>query len=127
MKKQSARRVAIALAATFALSAWFGVAESEAREGPLYKHSKSAKMTRKLFRGVGNTLFCWAEIPKSVFRKSYSTDIFTGVFYGIGEGIENGGKRLGYGVWETVTFYSPGQREYRPYMEPEFVLMDVVE
>lgn len=103
---------------------WVGAPRAEAKEGPLYRHSKSAKMTRKLCRGVGNTLFCWAEVPSSIFKKAYSTDPFTGFFYGIGEGIERGGKRLVFGVWETVTFFAPCNRDYRPYIEPEFVFMD---
>ena len=111
--------VALAVAAgTLSLSV------AEAKEGPLYQQSKTAKMTRKFCRGVGNSLFFWAEVPRSVFKKASSADPFTGFFYGIGEGFEQGAKRLGFGLWETVTFYSPCNRAYKPYIEPEFVLMD---
>jgi putative exosortase-associated protein (TIGR04073 family) len=85
-------------------------------------------MTRKFCRGVGNTLFFWAEIPKSIFQEAYATDPFTGFFQGTGEGIKTGSKRLGFGLWETFTFFSPaGDRNYAPYIEPEFVMMDVKE
>jgi len=96
----------------------------EAKRGPLYKHSVAAKSTRKLWRGIGNLAFGWAEIPQQIFKDAYNTDPFTGVFTGIYKGGKKGLKRTGIGAWEIVTFALPCNREYRPYIEPEFVLMD---
>lgn len=85
---------------------------------------RTTQVSRKLARGVGNSLFFWAEIPKNMFRKGYSTYPWAGFWYGLNRGIEQGSVRLGYGLWETLTFFSPGHRNYEPYILPEFVLMD---
>jgi putative exosortase-associated protein (TIGR04073 family) len=120
-------RTLTALAIVALALAWSGAADLQAKEGPLYAYSKTAKMTRKFWRGIGNTFFFWGEIPKSIFHKAYDADPFTGIVYGLGEGLEKGIQRLGVGLWETATFYAPCGREYKPYIEPEFVLMDVVD
>jgi len=85
---------------------------------------RTTMVSRKLARGIGNTFFFWAEIPRNMFRKGYSTYPFAGFWYGLNRGIEQGSVRLGYGVWEVLTFYSPCHRNYEPYILPEFVLMD---
>ncbi len=120
-------RATVAVAAISFAMAIAGSNSAHAKKGPLYAHSKTAKMTRKLCRGIGNTLFCWAEIPQHIFEEAYATDPFTGFFQGFGEGFKEGSKRLGFGLWETVTFFSHANRNYEPYMEPEFVMMDVKE
>ncbi|OPZ07094.1 MAG: hypothetical protein BWZ10_02891 [candidate division BRC1 bacterium ADurb.BinA364] len=115
----SAAAVGLAITALLALAA-----PTRAEEGPLYRHSAAAKSTRKLARGVGNLLFGWAEIPKHMFREAYSVDPATGIASGFYIGLKRGGKRMLVGAWETLTFPAPCRRDYRPYIEPEFVLMD---
>ena len=87
-------------------------------------HGRTTQVSRKLARGIGNTFFFWAEIPKNMFRKGYSTYPWAGFWYGLNRGIEQGSVRFGYGIWEMLTFYSPCHRNYEPYIVPEFVLMD---
>ncbi len=87
-------------------------------------HGRTTQVSRKLARGIGNTFFFWAEIPKNMFRKGYSTYPFAGFWYGLNRGIEQGSVRFGYGIWEIISFYHPCHRNYEPYVVPEFVLMD---
>jgi len=85
---------------------------------------RTTQVSRKLARGLGNTFFFWAEVPKNMFRKGYSTYPWAGFWYGLNRGIEQGSVRFAYGLWETVSFFSPCHRNYEPYIVPEFVLMD---
>ena len=75
--------------------------------GPLYKTSRSSKMTNKFLRGIINIPFSVMEIPKSVNKNIKNTDYFTGTFVGRGEGVFKTSKRLAYGVFEVVTFPDP--------------------
>ena len=85
---------------------------------------RTTQVSRKLARGLGNTFFFWAEIPKNMFRKGYSTYPWAGFWYGLNRGIEQGSQRFVYGLLETFTFFAPCHRDYEPYLLPEFVLMD---
>ncbi|MCX7017122.1 MAG: exosortase system-associated protein, TIGR04073 family [Candidatus Sumerlaeota bacterium] len=124
MARATAFRHLTAAALVAAALTWAGASPVDAKEGPGYARSKTAKMTRKFWRGVGNVCFGWAEIPRSVFRKCYDTDVCSGVIFGFGEGTKLALKRMGVGAWEAATFYSPGHRDYQPYIQPEFPLMD---
>ncbi len=87
-------------------------------------YGRTTQVSRKLARGLGNTFFFWAEIPKNMFRKGYSTYPWAGFWYGLNRGIEQGSVRFAYGIVETFTFFAPCHRNYEPYILPEFVLMD---
>lgn len=92
--------------------------------GPFYTESTGAKKSRKFTRGVVNTLFFWAEIPKEVNRDWRNVDPMTGVFSGTGKGIYRGGQRFGAGVYEMVTFHKEGPARYQPLVYPETPLED---
>jgi|GEM_PF-585915 len=75
--------------------------------GPLYKTTRASQITNKLLRGIINIPLCFMEIPRSINQNVQNTDIFTGTFVGLGEGVFKSSKRLCYGIFETVTFPSP--------------------
>ncbi len=92
--------------------------------GPLYEHSREARMTRKLGRGVGNVLFFWCEIPENINRDTREVDFFTGVITGTGKGIIQGVRRLALGVFDVLTFPVEIPRDYADLQETEFVFWD---
>ncbi|NUP88200.1 MAG: exosortase system-associated protein, TIGR04073 family [Candidatus Sumerlaeia bacterium] len=89
--------------------------------GPLYEHSRSARMTRKLGRGVLNVLFFWCEIPHHINQDARNTDFFTGVLTGTGKGIVAGGRRLVLGLYDVFTFPVEIPRNYEDVQQTEFV------
>jgi len=92
--------------------------------GPFYTESTPALKTRKFTRGVVNTLFFWAEVPKEVNRDWQNVDPMTGVFTGTGKGMYRGAQRFGAGVYDMVTFYKDQPANYQPVVYPELPLED---
>ena len=100
------------------------LAASAAARGPFYPETTSAKKSRKFARGVVNTLFFWAEVPKEVNRDWQNVDPLTGVVTGTGKGMYKGAQRFGAGVYEMVTFRKDQPANYQPLVYPEVVLED---
>jgi len=105
----------------------FLVSEGWAREGPYYKSSLTAQMTRKLVRGTANVVFGWCEIPRNIHIEVENLDPFTGTVVGLVHGTGQGVVRTGWGLWEMVTFPIPIPSEYRNLVQPEFVWQDLFE
>jgi putative exosortase-associated protein (TIGR04073 family) len=82
-------------------------------------------MFHKLGRGLVNVLTGWIEIPKNVAKQWRETDPFTGLILGTIRGIGWGFGRTVAGVYEVVTFPFPIPRDYRPLMQPEFILPSI--
>jgi putative exosortase-associated protein (TIGR04073 family) len=95
--------------------------------GPFYSESIPARSSRKFTRGLLNTVFFWAEIPKEVNRDWQNVDPLTGVFTGTGKGIYKGAQRFGVGVYEMVTFPLDSPANYQPIVYPETVMEDGVD
>jgi putative exosortase-associated protein (TIGR04073 family) len=95
--------------------------------GPLYETSRASKITRKLLRGIGNICFCLVEIPLEINKEIQKLDFFTGFFTGLGKGVVQSWKRAVSGCWEVLTFPIEIPEDYRPIIEPEFPMMDVVD
>jgi putative exosortase-associated protein (TIGR04073 family) len=74
--------------------------------------------TRKLARGASNIVFGFTEIPHNI---NVGNEVYgnSGRTYGLVKGIGRAFKRLGYGVYETVTFPFPTYKgSYRiPYRQ----------
>jgi putative exosortase-associated protein (TIGR04073 family) len=92
--------------------------------GPLYEHSRAAKMTRKLGRGVMNVLFCWGEIPHFISQDVQNLDPFTGIITGTGKGIVAGARRFAIGVFDVFTFPVEIPDNYADMQRTEFVFME---
>jgi len=92
--------------------------------GPYYHVSRPAKMTRKLWRGAHNVLFGWIEIPKTVMVDTAAVDPFTGLVTGVVIGAAKAVERTGVGAVEIVTFWHEWPKDFRPIIEPEFVMDD---
>ncbi len=96
-------RRALAIAATACVFA-FGipVAKSDIHDPPGADYGP----TRKLARGVSNIFLGFTEIPHNinVGNDNYGN---SGRTYGLVKGIGRAFKRLGYGLYETVTFPFP--------------------
>ena len=82
-------------------------------------------MTRKLGRGVGNILTGWIEVPKNIAVNWEKTDPFTGLVVGSIKGIGWSWTRTVSGIYDVFTFPFPVPENYRPLMEPEFVLPSI--
>lgn len=63
--------------------------------------------TRKLGRGLGNMLYGSTEIFESMSEANYSEGNSAAFSYGLVRGVGRTLARLGYGVFETVTFPFP--------------------
>ena len=92
--------------------------------GPFYGESVPARSGRKFMRGLTNTMFFWAEIPKEVNRDWQNVDPLTGAVSGTGKGVYKGAQRFGAGVYEMVTFAYDSPANYQPLIYPETPLED---
>jgi putative exosortase-associated protein (TIGR04073 family) len=101
-----------------------GLAQPSMTKGPFYDESSAELKARKLARGFCNVTMCLAEIPNGMFQEAYRTSPVTGSVIGFGKGLVKGSKRFAIGLWEMVTFYSPGRTNYEPYIEPEVIFQD---
>lgn len=86
------------------------------------ENSDVNKMFHKLGRGVVNIFTGWLEIPKQTAEEWRRTDPFTGTILGVIKGVWLGIGRTFAGFYEVISFPFPIPRDYRPIMEPEFVL-----
>ena len=78
---------------------------------------------RKLSRGLSNIFFGWTEIPASFIRNNERQgQVSEGAFYGLLNGLERTGVRLGYGIYEVINFHTPLYKgSYRaPYTSMEY-------
>ena len=79
----------------------------------------------KLFRGIVNAATGWIEIPKQVSKEWSASGPGKGLTLGFGKGIGYAVGRSVVGGYEIVTFPIPVPEEYRPIMQPEYVLSDL--
>lgn len=71
--------------------------------------------TRKLGRALSNILYGVTEIPENIVRRTNKHGSKAGWSYGVVEGGHRTLRRLGYGVYELVTFYAPTYKcSYKP-------------
>jgi putative exosortase-associated protein (TIGR04073 family) len=78
--------------------------------------------TKKLGRGLVNILTGWIELPKNIYKTSVESNPFSGITVGLAKGLGMTVVRTGAGVYETATFPFPLPQEYKPILEPEYVL-----
>jgi putative exosortase-associated protein (TIGR04073 family) len=109
------------------VAAVLSVAVTGFARGPFYSESIPARSSRKFTRGLLNTVFFWAEVPKEVNRDWQNVDPLTGVFTGTGKGIYKGAQRFGAGIYEMVTFPIDSPANYQPIIYPETVMEDGVD
>ena len=89
--------------------------------------------TEKLGRGLANTFLGVLEIPNQMvntFRANTGKQVMTKnsatvkmLFVGPVKGVREGTRRTAHGLWDTVTFLSPGpgKNEYRSRIRPEYI------
>jgi len=89
--------------------------------------------TEKLGRGLANTWLGWLEIPNQIvntYRQNTGKTIPTrdeatvkAIFVGPVKGVREAFKRTGHGLWDTLTFMSPGPKKgnYQSRIKPEFI------
>lgn len=78
--------------------------------------------TKKLGRGLVNILTGWIELPKNIYETSVQSNPLAGITVGLAKGLGMTVVRTGAGVYETATFPFPLPQEYKPILEPEYVL-----
>ncbi len=81
----------------------------------------------KLFRGMANAATGWMEIPKQISRTWQQSGPGTGMTWGFVKGIGYAIARSVAGGFEIATFPIPVPENYRPIMQPEYVLSDLPE
>lgn len=78
--------------------------------------------TKKLGRGLVNILTGWIELPKNIYETIVESNPLTGITIGLAKGLGMTVVRTGAGIYETATFPFPLPQEYKPILEPEYVL-----
>lgn len=78
--------------------------------------------TKKLGRGLVNVLTGWIELPKNIYETSVESNPLAGITIGLAKGLGMTVVRTGAGIYETVTFPFPLPQEYKPILEPGYVL-----
>ena len=81
----------------------------------------------KLFRGMANAATGWMEIPKQISLTWHQTGPGTGMTWGFVKGLGFAIARSVAGGLEIATFPIPVPENYRPVMQPEYVLSDLPE
>ena len=81
----------------------------------------------KLFRGMVNAATGWMEIPKQMIQTSQSQGVGVGLSWGFAKGIGWAVGRSVIGAYEIITFPFPVPEEYKPVLQPEYVLSDLPE
>lgn len=101
-------KAAVALLAAVAITA---TAFADIQQPPASDYGP----TRKLGRGLGNILWGSSEILDSMAAVNFDEGNSAAFSYGIVRGIGRTFARLGYGIYEVVTFPAPTVRgSYRP-------------
>ena len=80
-----------------------GLATADIQAPPGSKYTSS----RKLGRAISNILYGVIEIPEQIVRKTDEDGANAGFSHGIVDGTRRSFKRLGYGVYELITFHCP--------------------
>lgn len=110
-----------------------GVAVAVACLWTVADRAEAQTATEKLGRGVANTFLGVFEVPNQVFNtyrletgKDYSTRsraTIRSVSVGVVRGFREGFRRTAHGVWDTVTFLSPGPggNQFQSRVQPEYI------
>lgn len=124
IRLQSRRFTLVALAAfaAFTVAPMVGTAGTVDEEDVYRDNSDISKIFHKLGRGVGNVLLGWVEIPKNIAKEWRRHDPLTGTITGTFKGFGWGIARTLAGCYEVISFPFPVPRDYKPIMNPEFVL-----
>ncbi len=71
--------------------------------------------TRKLGRALGNIIYAVEELPVTIFKWNSAQGNYAGASVGVVDGLSRTFQRMGYGVYELVTFWAPTYKcTYRP-------------
>ena len=86
-----------------------------------------ALMVSKLFRGIANAATGWMEIFKQISITWDQSGPGTGLSWGLVKGVGYAVARSMAGAYEIVTFPLPVPEDYKPIIQPEYVLSDINE
>lgn len=76
----------------------------------------------KLGRGVANLLTGWVEVPAEISRQLEKKGELAAIFVGPILGLCKAFGRTAVGAYDAFTFPFPLPAEYKPVIEPEFVM-----
>ena len=76
----------------------------------------------KFTRGLLNTVTGVLELPRTVGTEAHNRGWHSALTRGVAEGFSRVGLRIGWGIWDLVTFPAPPYRKLR--LRPEFVFGD---
>ena len=94
--------------------------------GPAWAEAETGVLiVTKLFRGIANAATGWMEIPKQICMTWQESGPSVGVTWGFIKGIGYAIGRSVAGGFEIATFPLPVPADYKPLMEPEYVLADL--
>ena len=81
-------------------------------------------MGDKLQRGLTNIFTGWFEIPNNMSVGTSKHDFVSAFFIGLPKGCGMAIVRTAAGAYDTATFLLPLPKDYKPLLEPEFVIED---
>jgi putative exosortase-associated protein (TIGR04073 family) len=84
-----------------------------------------ALVVTKLFRGMVNAATGWMEVPKQMSLTWQESGPAVGASWGLIKGISYAIARSVAGGYEVATFLLPIPEDYKPLMQPEYVLSDL--
>ena len=115
----NAKKIAIVLMIALSLSSFAAPAFADDHEGN--------QMGEKFVRGLANAATGWIEIPKQIWQENTASGPAKGWTWGFVKGIGYAVARSVVGGYEIVTFPIPVPENFRPIMQPEYVLSDLPE
>lgn len=88
----------------------------------LVSNAYAQSPTKKLGRGIVNIITGWLELPKNIYKTTTEENLFAGLTIGVAKGIGMTIVRTGAGIYDAATFPFPLPENYKPLLEPEYVL-----
>lgn len=96
---------------TFLIAGMIGSAAADIQAPPASEYTA----TRKLGRAISNIVYAVEEIPVRMIYWTKEEGDYAGFSVGIVDGVANTVERMGYGIYELVTFWAPTYKcTYRP-------------
>ena len=84
--------------------------------------STMGKMSYKMVRGIVNVATSPFELPKQMVKTSVNESVFVGCTVGIFKGVGMIVTRALAGVFDTAFFLSPWPDDYKPILEPAYII-----
>ena len=120
MPKQVAKYLSVFFLMGFAVFAAIAWADEDSSKKMDYGEGAG----KKLGRGLGNLAFGWLDIPKGIEDAGDEHNFISAITWGPLMGVSNAVGRTLAGAYEVATFPVPYPNNFKPLVEPEFVIKE---